>query len=227
MWHSSAWFAGGATNTTHWAAVAEERFAKLVGTYAKKSPGDYVPTFTRALSADLTNGDGTFAVGDNWPRVETDGLICEAVSSESDVEYDFTGVAATSVVATIKLPNEDTAADAIIAELHDGTANESTQCRVDAGADAVELYVADGGAAQGTVTGSTDVSDGSSHTVACSAEADSLKVFVAGASEGTPDTSATIPTTTKLSVCALRTGASQAEGHITELKVYKQAEQTK
>lgn len=221
MWKQANWHKAGAAGPVEWVSIARERFSKLNGTYAVRTDGgDCIPTFTRAGVADLTNASGTYSVGVNWPRVEPDGFLCAAGDGDSDLEYDLTGPTTGSLVATVLLVDEDTAADGILAELHNATANEMINLRVDAGSDSAEIQVTDGGVAQATVTGSTDISDNTEHTIAGSWTTNNVKVFVGGASEGTPDTTATMPTTTKLSVGADQSGANNFEGHISDLKIY-------
>lgn len=219
MWKQTSWHQAGASGPAEWATVAATRFAQLNGTYASTGT-DKLPTFTRAGVADLTNEVDTFSVGANWPRVEPAGLLIASADSDSDLEYDFTGVTAGSLVCKGTLADEDTAADGVIAELHNGTANELIQLRVDAGSDSGEVEVVDGGISQATVTGTTDISDAAEHTISGSWTTNNVSLYIDKTSEGTPDTGATMPTTTKLSVGADRGAANHFEGHISSVKVY-------
>jgi hypothetical protein len=81
------------------------------------------------------------------------------------------------------------------------------------------LYGGQAGAISTTVTG------GAPHTVAASYMANEMRVYVDQIEEGTPDTSCTIPTTSKLSVGATQSAGSHIEGHISSLKIYSRPSQ--
>jgi hypothetical protein len=74
------------------------------------------------------------------------------------------------------------------------------------------------------VTGTTDMTDGTGwRDVKCTARSTSVKLLVSGASEGTPDTSATMPTApTSLKIgCSLAALTGQPLALIREIKVQK------
>lgn len=214
LWRSPGWL-----DTHLQATIAQTRFAQLNGTYANAGT-DRIPTFTRAGTASLTNGAGTFTVGANWPRVETAGLLIAAAVSDSDLEYDLANPSQGSIVGTFTLPDEDTSTGPQLIQMHDGTTDNTIEMLVDAATDSGFFFVQDETVTQASITGTTDVSDGTEHTLAGSFGTDDFELFIDQTSEGTPDTSGSVPTTTKISIGADQGGTSNFEGHIKTIKVF-------
>lgn len=78
MWKAPAWFAGGATNATQWAAVAKERHARVTGMYPQRALGASTPlSMTRTTNGYLDRlvgdpDDGIrqlFFVAGHWIRL--------------------------------------------------------------------------------------------------------------------------------------------------------------
>lgn len=76
VYKTQDWFAGGATNTSQWAAIAKERAARLFGIFPQTALGTAVPTtMTRSTTAYVdkidtaTNARTLFFLGPNWARL--------------------------------------------------------------------------------------------------------------------------------------------------------------
>lgn len=95
-------------------------------------------------------------------------------------------------VADVLLPNSTTVAGArVISTTNDGTLNNRIDLQVFS--DHIRNLIIDGGVSQADIQGSTDVVDGYIYHLATSWQTDDIKAYVDLISEGTPDTSATMP----------------------------------
>jgi hypothetical protein len=90
-----------------------------------------------------------------------------------------------------------------IVSVDDASNNNSVGISVTA-SDVCSTDVVSGGVAQASIAGSGDISDGAWHNVACTAIGTLVRQKVDGATDGTDDTSATIPT----GLTTLRVGCS-------------------
>lgn len=145
-----------------------------------------------------------------------------AVTRAADaLSYAYAGTAAGTLTASVLCPDADQTAAAGLLSLSNGTVNESMVLSVVAAGDAPKWTITDGGAAQAAITGTTDLYSNALKSLRATWSTTSNTLYVGGASEGTPDTSATMPTTTTLYI-GDHAGASQAGCLISDVKLYNE-----
>jgi cysteine-rich repeat protein len=143
-----------------------------------------------------------------------------AATKAADVTY-YTqaGTAAGTLFAYVLCPATDQLTATGILSLSDGTSGESMVLGVAAAGDAPTWTITDGSAAQVAITGTTDIYDGAVHTLRATWSTTSNTLYVDGVSEGVPDTSATMPTTTRL-YHGLHDGSGQSSCKTWGVKIY-------
>jgi cysteine-rich repeat protein len=143
-----------------------------------------------------------------------------AAAKAADVTY-YTqaGTAAGTLFAYVLCPATDQLTATGILSLSDGTSGESMVLGVAAAGDAPTWTITDGAAAQVAITGTTDIYDGAVHTLRATWSTTSNTLYVDGVSEGVPDTSATMPTTTRL-YHGLHDGSGQSSCKTWGVKIY-------
>jgi hypothetical protein len=143
-----------------------------------------------------------------------------AATKAADVGYyTHTGTAAGTLFANVLCPNTDLLTATGILSLSDGTSGESMVLGVAAAGDAPTWTITDGSAAQVAITGTTDIYDGAVHTLRATWSTTSNTLYVDGVAEGVPDTSATMPTTTRL-YHGLHDGSGQSSCKVWDVKIY-------
>lgn len=115
-----------------------------------------------------------------------------ATRSADTLTWPLTAPAAAVTLVADVLTQDHDSPGVVLAEVGDGTDDNRVRLSITSG-DVAECLVVSGAVTQATVTGTTDVADGTSHEVRCVAAANSVTLYVDGTSEGTPDTSATFP----------------------------------
>lgn len=153
IWTRAAgWFAGGATNTSQWLAVAQERAARLFGIYPSFAAGTATPTSAtaRASAAYLdrvidegTNERRLFYVHNGWIRYTKrkeasggeflKGVLVEnqktnlLLQSETFDNASWTKTNCTISANSVSAPTGETTADALI-----GDASDTQHCVIQA-----------------------------------------------------------------------------------------------
>lgn len=107
-------------------------------------------------------------------------------------------------------------------QISDGTSNNQLALMAaSSGDDVSSLVITNGGGAQASIVGATDIWNGNKHTIRATWKTNSAKQYVDGAIDGTEDTVCTIPTgLTQLDVGAYLSAGHEANGLISNLKIF-------
>ena len=143
-----------------------------------------------------------------------------AVTRAKDVlSYAFAAPATGAVSATIKTQDYADTTYAKVFSLNDGGSSNAMRFYIDYTGNRGVFNVKSGGTNYATLYGTTDLTDGSSHTLSVWFGPTLNRLYIDGSQEGSDDTSATIPTTTIFEI-GQNFGLTQLNGHISEVKVY-------
>jgi hypothetical protein len=124
-----------------------------------------------------------------------------------------------AIVCQVMLPNYNNAATLAVIDVNDATAANAESVYVSS-SDVAVFQSDSSSSTQATVTGSTDITSGQIRTLAGSWATNDFRLYVGGASEGTPDTSGTPTSTmTKFDIGHAR-GSSQLNGNVLACGVY-------
>jgi hypothetical protein len=143
-----------------------------------------------------------------------------------DLRYSATGNALASsgslVVSAMRL-SHDAPTDAEYFATIGSSGSAANKVHIASGAgDACRAVVTDNsGVDTASIDGTTDVSNGASHTCRATWSTNDVKLFVDGVGEGTPDTSAAMPASfANIFIGSARTSTLQANGLIRRVRIY-------
>lgn len=127
-----------------------------------------------------------------------------------------------TVVCEVLIGARTPASELSIATISDGgSTDEMIRTYVDSGTVVPIFEAVDSTVSQWTITGTTDVADGSKHTVRCLWENNNAKQYVDNTLDGTPDTSCTAPTgLDEIDIGQNSSSSMQLNGWIRNFRIY-------
>ena len=206
-WYRCSYYVAGGTTTPAFYALDSDNVTNLQST---TGDGSAVSVYLWGMQAETGSTPSSYVP-----------TTTAAATKAADVLGYTSPSTAPSVAAAFTLPN-GVNAQRTAARLDHTSSSDLLFIGTDATSQVANVQYSEAGILQADVNGTTDVIDGARHTVAGSCETDNIALYVDGASEGTPDTSATVDQQFDNIDIGHNNTAAQLRGFLHYVKIYAQ-----